>query len=514
MWQAILEEVETFSANGPPENPNTSYTFTAVRNIQQLYGLRGINDAILRREDRPYTGPSDEIVGYDQYEEPIYGTETIPLDGLFDNRVFYQLSDPQFSVIKTVSAGAAVWRGAAAPQSPVVDRVEYDPYGRGRLYVPGDFDFNGVREVPDITGNLQAFFAAAACGDANYNGQADVSDIFAFLDGWYGAGSVPADALPGAISLVDNPIGYCGYYYDAETIGINGEHLGGLYQVRHRVYDPVAGRWLQQDPAGFVDGMNLYEYVAGRVISAFDPMGLWITIVSAEVRERVKKAINEAAQRAANAVADSGAPQAVKDAAMQVVGAVEAAAQAAAEDAGKTPLEHVKGAVEGAVATVENGIAAEKNNAKRGAYTPGVTDYAMSIAAEVVGANGVAEGASGYSAAEDRMLTTEERIIRGGSGAAMMVATGSSVAATALSAGSAIGAAGRGKNHLTPEPNAGGAHSTMRRDPTTNKITHYETWEPTTHPSNPNKFQSVRRYDGTGAPHQNKTTKQPVPTAT
>lgn len=52
-----------------------------------------------------------------------------------------------------------------------------------------------------------------------------------------------------------------------------GAGNGGLYQVRHRVYDPHAGRWLQRDPAGFVDGCNLYEYCMGGPGAGVDPYG-------------------------------------------------------------------------------------------------------------------------------------------------------------------------------------------------------------------------------------------------
>nr|HMN42682.1 hypothetical protein [Phycisphaerales bacterium] len=38
--------------------------------------------------------------------------------------------------------------------------------------------------------------------------------------------------------------------------------------------DPISGRWLQRDPAGFVDGNSLYEYVAGGPLGRIDPMGL------------------------------------------------------------------------------------------------------------------------------------------------------------------------------------------------------------------------------------------------
>jgi RHS repeat-associated protein len=44
---------------------------------------------------------------------------------------------------------------------------------------------------------------------------------------------------------------------------------------RNRSYDYSTGRWLQQDPLGYVDGMNLYEYVKSDPISLTDPKGLW-----------------------------------------------------------------------------------------------------------------------------------------------------------------------------------------------------------------------------------------------
>ena len=53
----------------------------------------------------------------------------------------------------------------------------------------------------------------------------------------------------------------------------------GLYTVRFRTYSPTLGRWLERDPAGYVDGMGLYEYVRGGPIAAVDPWGLQIAPV-------------------------------------------------------------------------------------------------------------------------------------------------------------------------------------------------------------------------------------------
>jgi RHS repeat-associated protein len=52
-----------------------------------------------------------------------------------------------------------------------------------------------------------------------------------------------------------------------------------LYAFVYRAYSPQLGRWLQRDPLGYVDGMNLYEYVAGGPVTAIDPLGLSYLIV-------------------------------------------------------------------------------------------------------------------------------------------------------------------------------------------------------------------------------------------
>lgn len=52
------------------------------------------------------------------------------------------------------------------------------------------------------------------------------------------------------------------------------EAATGLYQFRRRDYSPSLGRWTSQDPAEYVDGMNLYGYVRSYPVGHVDPLGL------------------------------------------------------------------------------------------------------------------------------------------------------------------------------------------------------------------------------------------------
>jgi hypothetical protein len=110
-------------------------------------------------------------------------------------------------------------------------------------------------------------------------------------------------------------------------------------------------------------------------------------------------------------------------------------------------------------------------------------------------AGGYAAKASGATTAS----TGGTRVAAGSTGLAGKTAIGG----TRVASGSATTgtATGRATNHLRPNPSATGAHTTYRTNPTTGRITHYETWTP--NPRNPSGFDSAIRYDGVGRPHNN-----------
>ena|GEM_PF-2942093 len=66
-------------------------------------------------------------------------------------------------------------------------------------------------------------------------------------------------------SAIGNPYMFTGRRYDEDT---------GLYYYRLRDYHPVLGRFVQNDPIGYIGGMNLYRYCNNNPVNWTDPLGL------------------------------------------------------------------------------------------------------------------------------------------------------------------------------------------------------------------------------------------------
>ena len=147
------------------------------------------------------------------------------------------------------------------------ERVDYSAYGEAILERTADFDGNG-----EVDGADASVFGAAdpsTVGDAKYNWKADFNNDGQIDGADFGDFGVQFDATrdrrelsPGAVG---NTRGYAGY---ARDTALSLEH------VRHRVYRSDLGRWTRRDPAGYVDGGSLYNYISSRGISGVDPSGL------------------------------------------------------------------------------------------------------------------------------------------------------------------------------------------------------------------------------------------------
>jgi RHS repeat-associated protein len=56
--------------------------------------------------------------------------------------------------------------------------------------------------------------------------------------------------------------------------GKERDDTSGFYYHGARYFAPWTGRWMSADPAGPVDGLNLYEYVSGNPVRMVDPEGM------------------------------------------------------------------------------------------------------------------------------------------------------------------------------------------------------------------------------------------------
>jgi len=138
-----------------------------------------------------------------------------------------------------------------------------------------DTDSDGDCTDDPGTGSARYFY----CRQANYNvvamadSDGDVTEKVLYDP--YGEATVwlagndgdwgTEDDVFQSVSSVANPYLFQGRRWDSEA---------DLYYFRNRYYSPVLGRFLQRDPSGYADGMNLYEFVRSAPLGGDDPLGL------------------------------------------------------------------------------------------------------------------------------------------------------------------------------------------------------------------------------------------------
>ncbi|MFA5794683.1 MAG: RHS repeat-associated core domain-containing protein [Candidatus Brocadiia bacterium] len=126
---------------------------------------------------------------------------------------------------------------------------------------------NGIDEVLMMQkGRKQYYYHENALGSITHisNNKGEVVESYKYTA--YGKATIyDGKGKERKKSRVKNNILFTGREYDMET---------GLYYYRARYYSAEMGRFLQRDPIGYSDGMNLYEYVRSNPANFIDPLGL------------------------------------------------------------------------------------------------------------------------------------------------------------------------------------------------------------------------------------------------
>ncbi len=122
-----------------------------------------------------------------------------------------------------------------------------------------------------------------------------IDQVFSRTDG-AGSRTLLSDALGSTLALVDGT-GAITTSYTYEPFGTTTasgaastsraqftgqENDGALYFYRSRYYNPIFGRFLSEDPAGFAgSGPNLYAYVGDDPTDLRDPSGKFVWVLAA-----------------------------------------------------------------------------------------------------------------------------------------------------------------------------------------------------------------------------------------
>ncbi len=170
------------------------------------------------------------------------------------------------------------WKSAYVDQNPYFGHVLYTP-GRGldkalavtRYNYTYNTDRTGIPITRQIPGPLTIMPFWSARGDATTG---------AFTNGAWKVCNPPTSQTICAgvvwtyfFSAYDRNRGLVWDNWQG-TLLEEKRDKSGLSYMRNRYYDPITGRFTQEDPSGLAGGLNLYGFAKGDPVNVADPFGL------------------------------------------------------------------------------------------------------------------------------------------------------------------------------------------------------------------------------------------------